>query len=79
MVQLVKCVKLENKIQRNNIFQKLNILNVFTITFDQFNASLLNKSIHSFLKKLTSAVVYTEIGFKIKNIGKAAMLEMLFY
>jgi len=48
MVQLVKCVKLENKIQRNNIFQKLNILNVFTITFDQFNASLLNKSIHSF-------------------------------
>ncbi len=27
-----------------------NILNVFTVTFDQFNTSLLNKTIH-FLKK----------------------------
>ncbi len=28
-----------------------NILNVFTVTFDQFNASLLNKSLHFFQKQ----------------------------
>ncbi len=30
---------------------KNNIINVFTVTFDQFNASLLNKIIH-FLKNI---------------------------
>ncbi len=29
------------------------ILNVFPIIFDQFNASLLNESIHFFFKNLT--------------------------
>ncbi len=28
-----------------------NIINVFTVTFDQLNASLLNKSIHVFKKQ----------------------------
>ncbi len=28
-----------------------NIVNVFTVTFDQFNASLMNKSINFFEKK----------------------------
>ncbi len=32
-------------------FHNDNILNVFTVTFDQFNATLLNKSIH-FLKNI---------------------------
>ncbi len=36
----------------NDLFMnKNNIINVFTVTFDQFNASLLNKSIH-FLKNI---------------------------
>ncbi len=29
-----------------------NITNVFTVTFDQLNASLLNQSIHFFKKKI---------------------------
>ncbi len=36
----------------NDLFMnKNNIINVFTVTFDQFNASMLNKSIH-FLKNI---------------------------
>ncbi len=33
--------------QQHNIF--CNIINAFTVTFDQLNASLLNKSVHLFL------------------------------
>jgi len=29
-----------------------NIIHIFTVTFDQFNASLLNKSINFFKKKI---------------------------
>ncbi len=31
-----------------------NIINVFTVTFNQFNASLLNKSINFFKKNLST-------------------------
>ncbi len=33
--------------RKNIIYLKLNIINVFIVTFDQFNATLLNKSITS--------------------------------
>ncbi len=38
----------ESKVQKSRMYLKqivCNIINVFTATFDQFNASLLNKSI----------------------------------
>ncbi len=35
---------------RKHLFKIENILNIFTITFDQFNASLLNKS-NNFIQK----------------------------
>jgi len=43
------------KIQKKGILFEIDIFttnNVFTVTFDQNNASLLNKSIHSFKKIL---------------------------
>ncbi len=36
----------EQKAQKNSVYLKCNIINVFTGTFDQFNASLINKSIN---------------------------------
>jgi len=39
---------LMNNLKQHNLFEIeiiRNIINVFTVTFDQFNASLLNKSI----------------------------------
>ncbi len=41
-----------------------NVINVFTVAFDEFNVSLLNKTIN-FLKKMTSnfwTVVYVLFG-----------------
>ncbi len=38
-----------------------NTINVFAVAFDQFNASLLNKSINLFKKMLLNASVATEI------------------
>jgi len=46
-----------------------NILDVFTITLDQFNASLLNKSIH-FLKNKTYQSVLNFLSVKQKNKNK---------
>jgi len=37
-------------------FMFCNIINVFTVTFDQINASLLNKSIHFFHTLLIRSV-----------------------
>ncbi len=34
-----------------------NLINIFTVAFDQFNASLLNKSIHLFLKSVFNIVL----------------------
>ncbi len=44
-----------------------NSINVFTVTFDQFNASLLNKSINLFPKKksLTNPKLLNSICYKI--------------
>ncbi len=43
-----------------------NGINVFTVTFDQFNASLLNKSINFFPKKsLTDPKLLNSICYKI--------------
>ncbi len=38
-----------------------NITNVFTATFDQFNASLMNKSIHLFKKSLIDPQLLSSI------------------
>ncbi len=38
------------KVQKNNIYFKRNIINVFTVTFDRFYATLLNKNINLFKK-----------------------------
>ncbi len=47
----------ELKVQKNSSYLKYKsnniIINVFTVTFEQFNASLLNKSIHLFKKTKT--------------------------
>ncbi len=46
------------KVKKNSIFLKkklfCNIINVFTVTFEQFNASLVNKMFNSFLLTLNS-------------------------
>ncbi len=39
-----------NKVQKNIIYLKRNIINVFTVTFDKFYATLLKKSINLFKK-----------------------------
>ncbi len=51
----------EKKVQKNSIFFNRNfcsIIDVFTATFDQFNASLLNKSIHLFFTFYLTYVSY---------------------
>ncbi len=43
------------KVQENNIYLKCNfcnVVNLFTVTFDQFNRSLLSKSINFFSNQL---------------------------
>ncbi len=43
-----------NMLSRGPRIRSEAIINVFSVTFDQFNVSLLNKSINSFQKKLKS-------------------------
>ncbi len=47
---------LDSQMNRQHLFEIeifCNIINVFTVTFDQFNASLMNKSINFFQINLT--------------------------
>jgi len=49
----------EQKVQKNHLFEIeifYKIINVFTVTFDLFNASLMNKSIHFWPKLLNDTV-----------------------
>ncbi len=43
----------EGTVQKNSLYLKQNVIHVFTITFDQFKASLLNKDINFFQKIIT--------------------------
>ncbi len=48
--------------KKNNLFTILcNIINVFTVTFDQFNASLLNKCGNLFLFLYSYYIFFTVI------------------
>jgi len=51
-ITAVSFINIDINIQQENlsIFFRISIINVFTVTFDQFNASLLNKSIIFFPK-----------------------------
>ncbi len=50
------------------------IINVFTVTFDKFNASLLNKSINFFQKKIILTEMYIELEKKLKmHLAKCIM------
>ncbi len=44
------CIHFQYLMNRKHLFKIENILNIFTITFEQFNASLLNKS-NNFIQK----------------------------
>ncbi len=49
---------MNRKFKRTAFFLNKNIINVFTATFDQFNASLLNKSINLFFTFYLTYVSY---------------------
>jgi len=54
-------------------------MNFFTLNFDQFNASLLNKSLLSFLNKNDPPILRT-IGysaFQIRNLSRNKLVLML--
>ncbi len=54
---------MNRKFKRKHLFDieiYCNIINVFTVTFDQFNASLMNKSINFNLKSPTETVAYNK-------------------
>ncbi len=52
----------------NNKYINVYVINVFTVTFDQFDASLLCKSINFFLKKKRKIKI--DINSKL-NVSKA--------
>lgn len=46
---------------------KIYIFNVLTITFDQFDESLLDKTIHLFFKNRTELILFNFIMFVVVN------------
>ncbi len=60
-------IKIQDLLMNSNfkttVFIKYKIINVFTITVDQFNASFMNKSIHLWRKTLLLPNFWTVVYF----------------
>ncbi len=47
--RLIESSKEQNLFKKKKKEKKYNIINIFTVTFDQFNVSLMNKSINLYV------------------------------
>jgi len=56
-----------------------NIINVFTVTFDQFNMSLMDKSIFCFISMTTSAKIPKIVVFSKSSTITSSILNVCVY